>query len=90
MLFSSCSMGHNGSFHLPSKPRDYTLTRSDNNVVNWNKNQLHKKPDESHHNKSDSRAERNLREFFAIWFVTSLDEANTVFRELSQWIEDRI
>lgn len=39
------------------------LSRSDDDIVDGDEDELHKEADESHHHESDSRTERHLREF---------------------------
>lgn len=66
------------------------LTRSNDDVVDWNKDKLNEKPNESHHNETNRGTNSNLGEFFAIGFVATLNEPNAVFGEFSEWIEDGI
>jgi len=39
------------------------LTRTNDDVVNWNENELNEKANESHDNETDGSADSNLREF---------------------------
>lgn len=42
---------------------NYYLTRTNDDIVDRNEDQLHEETDKSHHNETDRRTERHLREF---------------------------
>jgi len=71
---------------LPRK-ESTTLRRSNDDVVDWDENELHEESNESHHHKSNRRTHSYFREFLAIGFVTALDETNTALSEISERID---
>lgn len=80
---------HQCVFVLATYPQEH-LRRANDDVVDRDENQLHEEPDESHHDESDRRTDRDLRELFAIGLVAPLDEANAVLGEVSEGIDDRV
>jgi len=42
----------------------FYLTRSNDDVVDWNKNKLNEKPNKSHHNKTNRGTNSNLGKFY--------------------------
>lgn len=66
------------------------LTRSDDDVVDWDEDEFYKEAYESHHNEPNRCTKCYLREFFTIGFVASLDETSAVLREPSQGIHNGI
>lgn len=49
--------------HAKRKMKSKYLSRSDDDIVDGDEDELHKEADESHHHESDRRTERHLREF---------------------------
>lgn len=68
--------------------RDHFSTRSNNNVVDGNKDELDEEPHKSHHDEANSGTKSHLSKFFTIRLVATLDKANAVLGEIPQWIED--
>lgn len=65
---SNCKHTHKAREYFNHKLKQWTctLSRSNNNIVDRDEDQLDEETYESHDNESDRRTERNLREFCEI------------------------
>lgn len=64
----------------------YSATNND--VINRNMDQFHKKANESHYSKSYCCCHGNLLEFFSIRFGASFNKPNGVFHKLPTWLNE--
>lgn len=55
-----------------------TFLWSDNNIVDWNVDQLNEKSNETHDTETNSCGNGDLLEFSAIWFGAPFDQSNWV------------